>query len=150
MAHQDYSEICPIFNEGVEKELVIPLNLSASISTVPCFIWAPGREVTVMEAYANVYLSTGKSVSASFSIQFFKNSSLSLTSPFGSIGNGRIEMSNSPFPLPSALGYCQTSGSITSTNFTSTDYLIGAWITEPPGAGGGLINPYLIIRYRDK
>ena len=149
MAHQDYSEICPIFNEGVEKEMVIPLNLSASISTVPCFIWSPGREVTVMEAFANVYLSTGKSVSASFSIQFFKNSSLSLTSPFGSIGNGRIEMSNSPFTLPSALGYCQTSGSITSTNFTSTDYLIGAWITEPPG-GNGVMNPHLVIRYRDK
>jgi hypothetical protein len=149
MAHQDYSQICPIFKEGVEKELVIPLNLSASITTVPCFVWNPGREVTVMEGYANVYLSTGKSVSASFSIQLFKNQSLSLTSPFGSIDNGRIEMSNAPFPLPSALGYCQTSGSITSTNFTSTDFLIGAFTVEPPG-GNGVMNPHLIIRYREK
>jgi hypothetical protein len=149
MGHQDFSQICPIFKEGVEKELVIPLDLSASISTVPCFLWKPGREVTVFEAYANVYLSTGKSVSASFSIQFFKNTSLSLTVPFGSIGNGRIEMSNATFGVASNLGYCQTEGSITSTNFTSTDYLIGAWIVEPPG-GNGVMNPHLIIRYRDK
>jgi len=139
MAHQDYSEICPIFNEGVEKELTIPMKLTASISV--CFGNIPmGREVEFIEAYA-VFATGSLSTSASAIIGIFKGT---LSTQFGS-----INCTQSSYIAATVDCQAQTiTGEITtSVAFTSTDIICIA-LTEK--ATGAAYNIDCVLRYRDK
>ena len=148
MAHQDYSEICPIFNEGVEKELVIPYNTSCSVCTFPVFGFRFGREVVVQEIFANFKTSTTAfaCVSTSCTIDIFSDQSMSTL--IGSLCLGSADMCvSTAVPLT---GYCMQAGSLTSTAFSSTDMLTlcNRTLAESGELAGTRVN--VIIRYRDK
>lgn len=133
MAHQDFSNICPIFNEGVEKELMIDIPLdTASISLA--FGQIPfGRECVVQEAYAWWEGQTGSTtISGSCVIGLFKNT---LSTEIASISLGTV---STPTPVAASV--------LTSTAFTSTDVVCAALTTK--NTGGFRI--HTLIRYRDK
>jgi len=139
MAHQDYSEICPIFAEGVEKELTIPIKLTATISV--CFGYIPmGREVEFVNAYA--VIATGSlSTTASAIVGIFQGT---LSTQFGS-----INCTQSAYIAATADCQPQTiTGEITtSVAFTSTDIICVA-LTEK--SSGAAYQADVILRYRDK
>lgn len=150
MAHQDFSQICPIFKEGVEKELVIPYNTSCSVCTFPVFGYKFGREVVVHEIFANMFTSTSafSCVSASCTIDIFKDQSMSVL--IGSLCLGSADMCTSnAVPLT---GYCMKAGSLTSTAFGSNDMLVLCNRTLAEVGQGSASNGKVtvIIRYRDK
>lgn len=137
MAHQDYSEICPIFNEGVEKEIYIPVQLSMTATTHPFATWVPGREIELVEAALVPNLSDGLSTQCSCTIQIYKNASTAV----GSIPAATSRWSTT-------LGTVWLSGSIAASVFTSTDVITAYFLTA-----GGAAKPngnYLVIRYKDK
>lgn len=134
MAHQDYSEICPIFNEGVEKELQIgPIAGSTSVGFD--ILWPPvGREIETVEAYC-VPLTGSVSAEAIFNIMKF-------TAAGGSTELASVSMS----VTTTTTVKWQGSGGMSLTAFTSTDRLgvrIGA-----KSAGAEKYN--IIVRYKDK
>lgn len=136
MPHQDYSEICPIFNEGVEKELAVPIQLSCTTTTYPAFIMSFGREVVVQEAFIQANNSTGLTTALSMTSRLYKNLSTAIAS-----------ISGATAAFSDTLGTILFSASMTSTAFTSTDtislyFLEGAGACKPSGNA-------LIIRYRD-
>ena len=138
MARKDYSEICPIFAEGNEKELVIPIRTSGSIS-VDQAAYTFGREVTIMEAHAHLITGSLATTSSSCTIGLYKGT---LSTIFGSI----ICSSGSTGNHTADIIPIMLTGSVTSTSFTSTDILCiaidsVATDTYPP------CNIY--IRYRD-
>lgn len=148
MAHQDFSQICPIFKEGVEKELVIPYNTSCSVCTFPVFGYQFGREVVVQEIFARFKTSTTAfaCVSTSCTIDIFSDQSMSAL--IGSICLGSADMCTSTaFPLS---GYCCQAGSLVSTAFGSTDMLTMTNRTLAEAGEGAGIKVQVIIRYRDK
>ena len=152
MAHQDYSEICPIFNEGVEKEMgPFKLPISSSLSTQsPSFRFPFGREVEITEILVGSYLSTTCfSTSVSFSAQFYKmanNTSGSCSNCIGSIAFGSAVLSHTcGYGVSASL----VAAGAASLAFTSTDWL-GVCIT---GVGEVLpstsYTPQMIVRYKD-
>ena len=146
MAHQDYSEICPIFNEGVEKELTISgIPLSATLS-IPIVKIPVGREITVFEVLGHAYTSdTCYLGTTSCTIGIYKvggATSGSLSNRIASIAFGSADRS--------VTCGIQT-GSVTSTAFTSTD-LIGIAMNTFADSGANVLkrDVSLIIRYREK
>ena len=143
MAHQDYSEICPIFNEGTEKELLIKKIPTSSTISV-CFGNIPfGREVVLIEAFAmtGVRSTASLSTTATCNIGIFKNTL--------SVQLGSIHISQSTFAVSTVdLIPSTITGEVTSSvAFTSTDLLCLA-MTEKSTS----VNTYyadVIIRYRD-
>ena len=134
MAHQDYSEICPIFNEGVENELQIG-PIAGSISVGMDIIWPPvGREIEVLEAYVQP-LTASLSAEAIFNVMKF-------TAAGGSTEIASVSVSTT---ISTTLKW-QGSGGISLTSFTSTDR-VGVRI----GAKNASTETYnVIVRYRDK
>jgi hypothetical protein len=153
MAHQDYSQICPIFKEGVEKEIgPYPIQASSSLSTQsPTFRINFGREVTLQDILVGSYLSTTCfSTSVSFSAQIFKmgnNVSGSCSNCIGSIAFGSALMSLTG-------DCCHVSASLATgaatLSFTSTDWLGIAITGVAEIAAATAYTPKLLIRYKDK
>lgn len=132
MAHQDYSEICPIFTEGVERELAIDVPLdTASVSLA--FGQIPmGREADTVEAYGWWEGQSGSTtISGSCVIGLFKNT---LSTQFASISLGTV---STPTPV---------AASIVATTFTSTDVVCAAMTTKNTGG----FRCHTILRYKDK
>jgi hypothetical protein len=142
MAHQDYSQQCPIFKEGVEKEMIAAIKTSATTSTSGPVWGIPwGREVQIVEIFAMPYCSTGGlTTSLSCSIGIYDQS---LSNKIGSIAMATARGSSQTIAVV-------TASLTTSLNFTSTD-----WITFAMDVASG-INPVevghvpVVIRYRDK
>ncbi len=141
MSHLDFGTICPIFNEGVEKELPIQIKTSGCISIDQAAIKF-GREVVVIEAYArytgSVSSDTGSS-SVSCTIGIFKGT---LSTTIGSIA---ITSANAGSCTDECVAF-SVDGSVTSTAFTSTDVLCIAMTSKT-------VNAYkcnVYIRYREK
>lgn len=140
MAHQDFSQICPIFKEGVEKEITIPIRATATVSTT--FGNLPmGREVEFIECMA-VYATGSLSTTAGCVIGLFKNT---LSTQFGS-----INITQSSFGVGATTDCIPNTvvGSCTSSvAFTSTDLLCIALTTKGAGAAYKID---VLCRYRDK
>jgi hypothetical protein len=143
MAHQDFSEICPIFAEGVEKEMTAMIGLSITASTsCPVWVMSWGREVEILEIVAQDYVSTALgSSSISCSVGIYADQSLSTI--FGSIVLGSADIGTKLFAEVSA-------DLTTSLGFTSTDCIAfcieHAAVFMPAGAR---LTP-IVIRYKDK
>jgi len=139
MAHQDFSEICPIFNEGVEKEMTIPIKTTASLSVAQGYI-PMGREVEFLQAYA-IFTTGSLSTTAACIMGIYKNT---LSTQLGS-----INCTQSAFIAATDDVMPQTIvGEITtSVPFTSTDVLCIAMTTKSTGV---VYKPSVVLRYRDK
>lgn len=142
MAHKDYGEICPIFNEGVEKEMIIPLHGSITITDCMQFAVPWGREGTITEIYYNSYQSAGCSTSVSCTIGLYFDESMS--TQFGSVDNGTAAV------MSCSAGMVPVAASLTtSLNFTSTDYLGIAFITAVSSMRYPTFQN-MVVRYKDK
>jgi len=154
MGHQDFSQICPIFKEGVEHELEIPYTMgSCTVCTMPTFMHQFGREVVVHEIFGKIYHSTTcfACVSTSGSIGIYKRTGnastacdMTLATLIGALGFGSVDCS--------LTGDCKISASLASTSFGSLDTLLLTNLTfmelgRTNTAGSW---PKIVIRYRDK
>lgn len=155
MGYKNFSEICPIFNtdndSGVEKEVSCANYYGSSTISAPVWGFKPGREITVMEAFANIYTSTTAfaCVSTSCTINIYSDQSLS--TQIGSIALGSADMTaRASLAQVTASGHVCQPASLISTALTSTDMLAFANSTFAQAGQGSTARIQLIVRYREK
>jgi hypothetical protein len=159
MAHQDYSQICPIFKEGVEHEVVFPkiaISVSNDVGGNAAFIF--GREAEVIEVGAFVNMSSGASVCLSCVLGWWKDTSSSLSiSTLVKIASCSIavtSLSNKTGEVKTGSAYFVGSLASTSACFTSNEIIFigvnGGPGNEVSNDGTSAAGVHPFIRYRDK
>jgi hypothetical protein len=151
MAHQDYSEICPIFNEGVEREINfqnLPLSVSLDIGGVAVHKF--NRPVIVEEIGAMVQMSSGASASLSCYINILKTSvsqyqSVSAMTYIGSLSVPLVSLSAKTGDTKTGAVWisCQNQAGEVTCTFTSTDWLVLSLVSgknDTYGASTGAAN----------
>jgi hypothetical protein len=126
-----FSELCPIFNTGVEKEMQIRIpTTTASVS----IMWHPlpfGRRVKVIEAYGTWEFTSSTTVSNSCDIGIWKGSMCTQIAS--------LSMGTESIPV-------MTAASVTSTDFGSTDIICANVVTK----GTTEIPIDVIVRYKEQ
>jgi hypothetical protein len=135
MAHQDFSQICPIFKEGVERELVFgPWKASASADLILAVLPPMGREIQTNEAYLMNLTAT---CSSSLVVNVFKLTAASASTEIASVSNSTTTSAGVHF---------RGTGVISVTSFTSTDMIM----LKTNGVHTDAEPYQIVIRYKDK